>query len=163
MKSLSVIKIGGNVVDDNGQKKLEFGTGVFYLEQSYLRAASTALKEASEREIDDANPNGNIYSAVSAICRPLAIANGWAWNSPAHIQCWQEELAKYPASSLKEDVTIASIPSTELYRREYVSPVWTPSLSGFVILFTAIIGVVIFIRFLIWMCLEITLSLMKKS
>ena len=67
-----------NIVDDNGDKKIEFGTGVFYLEQSYIRAASVALKEASEAEIDDSNPHGNVYAAVSAVCRPLAIANGWS-------------------------------------------------------------------------------------
>jgi hypothetical protein len=152
-----------NIVDDNGLKKIEFGTGVFYLEQSYLRAAAIAIQEASEAEIDDSNPNGNIYGAVSAICGQLARANGWSWNTPAHIECWQTELAKYPASALEDGIISAKIPSTELYRREYVSPVWAPSISGFVILITAIIGVVIFIRLLIWICLEIALSLMKKS
>lgn len=163
LRDYTVSHIIVNIVDDNGLKKLEFGTGVFYLEQSYLRAAAAALKEASEAEIDDSNPNGNIYGAVSAICRQLALDNGWSWDTPAYIECWQTELAKYPASALEDGVVSAKIPSTELYRREYVSPVWTPSLAGFVILITAVIGVVIFIRFLIWICLEIALSLMKKS
>ncbi len=152
-----------NIVDDNGNKKLEFGTGVFYLEQSYLRAASVALREASEAEIDDSNPHGNVYAAVSAVCRPLAIANGWNWDTPAYIECWQTELAKYPADSLDDGTIKVKIPSTELYRREFTSPVWTPSLSGFVVLITLLLGVVIFIRFLIWLCLEIALNFMKNS
>lgn len=152
-----------NIVDDNGNKKLEFGTGVFYLEQSYITAASEALRLASEAEIDDSNPNGNIYSAVSAICRPLAIANGWAWNSPGYIECWQTELAKYPADSLNDGTIKVNIPSTELYRREFVSPIWTPSVAGFIVLITLLLGVVIFIRFLIWVVLEITLNFMKNS
>ena len=152
-----------NIVDDNGNKKLEFGTGVFYLEQSYLAAASEALRIASEAEIDDSNPNGNIYSAVSAICRPLAIANGWAWNSPGYIECWQTELAKYPADSLNDGTVKVNIPSTELYRREFVSPIWTPSAAGFIILITLLLGVVIFIRFIIWAVLEITLNFMKSA
>ncbi|MBQ1528105.1 hypothetical protein IIZ77_00465 [Candidatus Saccharibacteria bacterium] len=152
-----------NIVDDNGNKKLEFGTGVFYLEQSYIRAASAALREASEAEIDDGNPNGNIYASVSAICRSLALANGWNWDTPAYIECWQTELAKYPASTLNDGTIKVKIPSTELYRREFTSPIWTPSLAGFVVLVTIILGVVIFIRFLIWLCLEITLNFMKNS
>ncbi|MBR3594727.1 hypothetical protein IKL45_00610 [Candidatus Saccharibacteria bacterium] len=163
LKDFTVSHTVVNIVDDNGDKKLEFGTGVFYLEQSYLTAASEILQKASEAEIDDDNPNGNVYALASAVCRPLAIANGWSWNSPEHIACWQAELAKYPATSAESDTIRVSLPSTELYRREYVSPIWTPSLSGFVILATLILGVVIFIRLLIWICLEITLIIMKNA
>ncbi len=163
LKDFTVSHTVVNIVDDNGDKKLEFGTGVFYLEQSYLTAASEILQKASEAEIDDDNPNGNVYALASAVCRPLAIANGWSWNSPEHIACWQAELAKYPATSAEGDTIRVSLPSTELYRREYVSPIWTPSLSGLVILVTLILGVVIFIRLLIWICLEITLIIMKNA
>ncbi|MBR3256899.1 hypothetical protein IKG02_01250 [Candidatus Saccharibacteria bacterium] len=152
-----------NVVEENGTNKLEFGTGVFYLEQSYLRDASVAMEKAAEMEVDDSNPNGNIYALASAVCRPKAIANGWAWNSPGYLNCFTEELAKYPASDVESQTATASVPSTELYRREFVSPVWTPCLSGFVILLTLILGVVIFIRFLLWALLEITLIIMKKA
>ena len=163
LKNFTVSHTVVNIVDNNGDKKIEFGTGVFYLEQSYLTAASEILQKASEAEIDDNNPNGNIYALASAVCRPLAIANGWSWNSPEHIACWQTELAKYPSTSAEGDTVRVSLPSTELYRREYVSPVWTPSISGFVILITFILGVVIFIRLLIWICLEITLIIMKNA
>ena len=163
LKDFTVSHTVVNVVDNNGDKKIEFGTGVFYLEQSYLTAASEILQKASEAEIDDDNPNGNVYALASAVCRPLAIANGWSWNSPEHIACWQTELAKYPATSAEGDTVRVSLPSTELYRREYVSPVWTPSPSGFAILITLSLGVVIFIRFLIWICLEITLIIMKNA
>lgn len=163
LKNFTVSHTVVNIVDDNGNKKLEFGTGVFYLEQSYLTAASEIIQKASEAEIDDNNPNGNVYALASAVCRPLAIANGWSWNSPEHIACWQTELAKYPTASTDDKTIIhATLPSTELYRREYVSPVWTPSLSGFVILVTLLLGVVIFIRLLIWICLEIALIIMKN-
>ncbi|MBR3180985.1 hypothetical protein IKF63_02820 [Candidatus Saccharibacteria bacterium] len=151
-----------NVVDDNGIKKMEFGTGVFYLENSYIRDATAIINQASEQEIDDSNPNGNIYAAASAVCRPLAIANGWAWNSQGYLNCFTNELAKYPASALSEENISVTIPSTELYRHEFLSPIWAPCLSGFVILVTAVIGVVIFIRFLIWLVLEITLIILKN-
>ncbi len=163
LKDFTVSHVIVNIVDNNGGKKLEFGTGVFYLEQSYLRAASAALQAAADQEIDDSNPNGNIYAAASAVCRPLAIANGWAWDDPAHIACWQTELAKYPVDTSDPASVRVSLPSTELYRREYSSPVWAPTVSGFIVLITLILGVVIFIRFLIWVCLEIALIIMKNS
>lgn len=163
LKDFAFSNIIINITDDNGDKKIEFGTGVFYLEQSYLTATSEALRIASEAEIDDSNPNGNIYAAASSVCRPLAIANGWSWNSPEHIACYQTELAKYPAETISSNTIQAKLPSTELYRREFVSPLWAPTISGFAILITLLLGVVIFIRFLIWAILEITLNLMKKS
>ena len=163
LKSFASKNIIVNIIDDNGGKKIEFGTGVFYLEQSYLRAASAVLRAAAEKEIDDGNPNGNVYGIVSGICRPRAIANGWDWDTPDYIACWQEELAKFPASTLNDGTINVALPSTELYRREYSSPIWAPTVSGFFILVTLILGVVIFIRFLIWAGLEITLIIMKKS
>ena len=162
LKSFTSHHIVVNVIEENGANVIKFGTGVFYLEQSYLRAASTALDAAANLEIDDSNPNGNIYAAASAVCRPRAIANGWAWNNPNYLACFTEELSKYPADSLTDGTVTVEIPSTELYRREFSSPVWTFSLSGVVILITLALGVVIFIRFLIWLILEITLSLLKK-
>lgn len=151
-----------NVVEENGLNKLEFGTGVFYLEQSYIRDASSALDAAAELEIDDSNPNGNIYALASAVCRPRAIASGWSWNSSEYISCFSEELAKYPADSNSNGSISVALPSPELYRREFSSPIWVFSASGVAILLTIIIGVVIFIRFFIWLILEITLSITKK-
>lgn len=147
--------------EKNGEQFLKLGTGVFYLESSYRRAAAAALDAVANQEIDDSNPNGNIYAAASAVCRPRAIANGWTWDSPEHIDCYMTELAKYPADSLSSDSVTVEIPSTELYRREFSSPLWTPTLSGLVILTTCVLGVVIFIRILIWLILEIALNFLK--
>lgn len=162
LKNFTTKNVIVNIVDDNGLKKLEFGTGVFYLEQSYLRDAGAILEKASEAEIDDSNPNGNVYALASAACRPLAIRNGWSWNHPDHIACYQEELAKYPAEDVASATVTVKLPSTELYRREFASPVWAPTASGFVLLATILLGVVIFIRLLIWLILEISLVMLKS-
>lgn len=163
LKDFTTNNIVVNIIDNNGLKKIEFGTGVFYLEKSYARQATALLEAASDEEIDDSNPHGNIYADVSATCKGLALAYGWSWNTPAYIECWQEELAKFPESELEEGVIKVELPSTELFRREFSSPIWAPSAAGFVVLVTAILGVVIFIRFLIWCILEITLIIIKKS
>ncbi len=146
-----------NVVDDNGLQRVTFGTGPFYLEHQYIRAANAALEEAEKTLNSDTNPNGNIYQMASDVCRPQAIANGWAWNNPNYINCMMTEIQKYPSADEIQDVIVANLPSTELYRKDYASPVWAPTLTGFMILITIILIVVIFIRAVIWIILRLSL------
>ncbi len=146
-----------NVVDDNGLQRVTFGTGPFYLEHQYIRAANAALEEAEKTLNSDTNPNGNIYQMASDVCRPQAIANGWAWNNPNYINCMMTEIQKYPSADEIQDVIVANLPSTELYRKDYASPVWAPTLTGFMILITIILIVVIFIRAVIWTILRLSL------
>lgn len=152
-----------NTTESNGVRSVIFGTGPFYLEQQYLRAANAAIEEAEAKLADDSNPNGNIYAAVAAICQPQAIANGWAWYSPGYLDCWTSELAKYPASdNLSVELTV-DVPSTELYRRNYSSPIWAPTMAGFAVLACVILAVIIIVRLLISCVLGLALVFLKKS
>ncbi len=152
-----------NVVENNGIQSIVFGTGPFYLEHQYLRAANAAI-EASEAELaNDANPNGNIYAAAQSVCRPLAIANGWAWNSPGYLDCWTTELAKYPTTDSLDTQLTANIPSTELYRHNYASPIWAPSAAGWVILLCVVLFLVIVIRLIIWGILHLALFFSREA
>lgn len=152
-----------NITERNGIQKLAFGTGPFYLENQYLRAANEAIAEAEGQLSDDSNPNGNIYAAVSAICRPQALANGWAWNSPGYLNCWTTELDKYPAAAELNSQLTANVPSTELFRYDYASPIWAPSWAGWAILACVIILVIIIIRLVIWCVLHIFLLFLGKN
>lgn len=146
-----------NIVDDNGAQKITFGTGPFYLEHQYIRAANKALEEAEKKMTVDENPNGNIYQMASEVCRPQAIANGWSWNDPNYINCMVGEIQKYPAADEINDTIAASLPSTELYRKNYASPLWAPTFTGFMLLLTLIVIVVIFIRGAVWLFLRLSL------
>lgn len=157
LKEFTLSNIVINVVDDNGAQKVTFGTGPFYLEQTYRRTARVALEEAQKAAEDDSNPYGNIYQMASSVCQPQAIANGWTWDSPQFVGCMRGEIEKYPASENLADAYMATLPSTELYRKEYVSPVWAPSLIGFLLIITIILIVVIFIRGVIWVVLRLSL------
>lgn len=152
-----------NITEANGAPVVVFGTGPFYLEQQYLRAANAAIAEAESTIIDDSNPNGNIYAAVSAICQPQAIANGWVWSSPEYLNCWTSELAKYPASDKLENTLAAAVPSTELYRVNYASPLWSPTPTGFALLACTIIIIIIIVRLLIWVVLHLALAILGRS
>ena len=146
-----------NVVDDNGKQEVTFGTGPFYLEHTYIRAANKALEEAEARIASDSNPNGNIYQMASEVCQPQAIANGWSWDDANYINCMVGEIQKYPAADELSDTIAASLPSTELYRKNYASPVWAPTLTGLMLVITLVIIVVIFIRGAIWVILWLSL------
>ena len=149
-----------NVVEKNGVQRITFGTGPFYLEDSYTRDATAALAEAEQKLSTDENPNGNVFAAAMAVCKPQAIKNGWAWNSPGYLNCMTGEINKYPTSETAYEIT-ADIPSTSLYRYDFSSPVWAPCLSGFAILLCAVLIVVIFIRILLWCILRIALIFLK--
>lgn len=150
-----------NVVESNGLQEITFGTGPFYLEQQYLRAANAAIEEARNNIVDDSNPNGNIYAAAAAVCQPQAIAGGWQWTDQRYLDCWMNELAKYPESDLDSNILTAKIPSTELYRHDYSSPIfsWTPA--GIAIILCIVLAVVIVIRILIWCVLKTALLFLK--
>ena len=137
-----------NVVDENGAQKVMFGTGPFYLEHQYIRAANKALEEAEASMTGDNNPYGNVYGEAGAICKERALQNGWAWNNPNFINCMLEEINKYPSAA-------------ELHGHNYASPVWAPSLTGFFVLLTVITIVVIFIRFIGWVIIRLSLLFIR--
>ncbi len=157
LKSFTFNNIVINVVDDNGAQKITFGTGPFYLEHTYIRAANRALAAAEEKFADDSNPNGNIYAAASATCKVQAIQNGWTWDNANYINCMVSEIQKYPAADNIESQIAASLPSTELYRHNYASPIWAPTAAGWMIVVAAVIIIVLLIRGIIWIFLRISL------
>ncbi len=152
-----------NVIDDNGTQKLIFGTGPFYLENSYKRDAQAAIDKITSEIADDSNPNGNIYNAATSVCQPIAIQNGWTWDNPLYIECVTNELNKYPEMQNLTDTTTAKIPSTELYRYDFASPVWAPTWAGFTIILCLILIIVIITRIIIWLILRLSLLILKKS
>ena len=148
-----------NIVEKNGVQRITFGTGPFYLEQSYIRDATAALEEAENNLGSDDNPNGNVFAAAMAVCKPQAIKNGWAWNSEGYLSCMTGEINKYPEA--EQLTTEAKLPSTALYRYDFSSPLWAPSLSGLVMILTGVVILIIFIRVLIWCTLKIALIFVK--
>lgn len=152
-----------NFVEKNGTTSLSFGTGSFYLEHQYKRLATKALEEAEKMaaEISDDNPNGNVYAYANSVCRPQAIKNGWRWNSAEYIACMTGEINKYPVSDYITERISASIPSTALFRYDFASPVFAPTLSGFAILICVILIIIILIRIITWLILKIALLFLK--
>lgn len=151
-----------NVVEKNGVSRVTFGSGPIYLEHQYQRKASAALAEAEANAASDENPNGNVFAKAMDVCKPLAIQNGWAWNSPGYIECMTGEIAKYPTSERIEDTYAAALPSTNLFRYDFASPIWTFSPAGVMGIVCIILAMITFVRFIIWLLLKIALIFIKN-
>ena len=150
-----------NITEENGQTKISFGTGPFYLANQYYRKAAAILAEAEANVGDDSNPNGNVYAAAMAVCKPQAIANSWVWNSPGYIACMTGEINKYPTSETLTESIKVELPSPSLYRFEFVSPLWTPTASGFTILVCLIVIAWLLLKFFAWTVVKIAIKMLK--
>jgi len=151
-----------NVVEQNGTQKITFGTGPFYLEHQYLRAANAAIEAAEERLKNSENPDSNAYAEAMAFCRPQAVANGWSLLSAQYYDCLNRALSTHPTIENLEIQITADVPSTELFRYNYASPVWAPTWAGWVILLCFIIIIIVVVRILIWCVLRIALFFLDK-
>ena len=137
-----------NFIDDNGSQKIVFGTGAFYLENQYNRKANEALKTAQEK-INEEGGNMNEYNVhkkVAEVCDAEAIKHGWRYPNVNYINCFVNELAKYPEADQLAVTAEAKLPPTDLFRHDYASPMWYPCASGLVILICIILIFVIIIR-----------------
>jgi hypothetical protein len=112
-------------------------TGPFYLEGQYRRDAQKLVDAAKNN-----NSSGvNINAEAEATCKPRYTV----W-SPAYVQCFADELAKYPPSP--DPVQNVTLPSTDLYRYSFSSPLWSPDFAGWSIALCIIIIVMIIARLL---------------
>ena len=163
LKKFTESHIVVNFIDKNGNTEVVFGTGPFYLEHQYNRLALAAIQKAQElaSQITDNNPNGNVYAKANEVCRPQAIRNGWHWNSAPYIACMTTEIQKYPANDYITNQITASIPNTALFRYDFASPVWSPTISGFLILFSVLLAIIIIFRIITWILLHIALIFLK--
>ena len=137
-----------NFIDDNGSQKIIFGTGAFYLENQYVRKANEALKAAQDK-INQAGANMNEYNVhkkVADICDAQAVQKGWRYPNVNYINCFVNELAKYPEADQLAVTAEAKLPPTDLFRHDYASPMWYPCASGIIILICVLLVFVIIIR-----------------
>ena len=146
-------------IQHDGMTSYVFGTGPFYLEHKYTRTANEAIAKAKE-EINQGsvnNPNGNIFAKVSEYCDSI----GYDYPSQPYLDCWVNELAKYPASDTMATSEDVKIPSKELFRFDYASPVWYPCLSGWLIAITSILLLIVLVRAIYWIIIRIAVLFVK--
>jgi hypothetical protein len=71
------------------------------------------------------------------------------------------EINKYPATDYITEQISASIPNTALFRYDFISPIWAPTLAGFTILLSILLALIIIIRVITWILLRIALIFIK--
>lgn len=126
-------------------------TDLFSLHHQYDRDNQKALEEAQKRSEHSENPNGNIYKKAADICDPQ-----FPGYSQAYLQCFMNELAKYPSSGSIDDSV--NLPPAELYQYNFASPIWTPDLAGWAVLAALIISVVIVTKIILTLVLQMILK-----
>lgn len=146
-----------NVTEVNGVQSIFFGTGPFYLEHQYLRAANAAIEQAKSELITEENPHRDVYATIEETCQAQAVN----WN--AYLTCWTSEIERYPVEVTPVTNIAAKVPSTELYRHNYASPLWSTTPAGFAMLASVIVAIIIIIRFVIWCALKLALAFLQKS
>ncbi len=164
LKQFTSSHIVFNVVEENGNQHFAFGTGAFYLNNLYRRRANEALKVAQDKILEE-DPTmlayGNIYKKVADDCDAKGKKNGWRYPNKKYLDCFINELANYPPSEQTQVSKVANLPSKELFRYDYSSPVWCWCLSGVLILICAIIAIIIIIRILIWIFTTVAILIVR--
>lgn len=122
-------------------------TDAFYLEHQYGRDAQKAVEAAK----DYSNPNGNVNAKAEAVCKPKFTV----W-SQAYVQCFTDELAKYPPSP--DPTQNVKLPSPQLYRHTFASPLWSPDFAGWSVAVCGAIVLLIVIRLLSLLVLRLLLK-----
>lgn len=140
---LTADKVGDNNVTESRLYDLQryvsehanADSGPFFLEQQYRRDVQKLVDAAAGQ----GNPNGNINVKAEAICKPQYKV----W-SLAYVQCFTDELAKYPPSS--DPVQNVKLPTVDLYRYDFAAPQWSPDFAGWSLVACGVIAVMILVR-----------------
>lgn len=127
-------------------------TGPLYLEYQYRRDSQKVVDAAKNA----GNQNGNVNVKADAVCKPQYTA----W-SPAYVQCFVDELAKYPPSP--DPAQNVKLPNVQLYRFSYASPLWTPDFAGWSSLVCVVIMGVIVARLIGLAALRFMLKRHRRS
>ena len=113
-------------------------TGPFYLEQQYRRD----VRKISQANNSEATTEKDRKQA-DAVCK-ARYPGGW---SLAYVYCFTEQLSnavKARGGSYQQ----LTLPTPDLYRHEFTSPLWSPDFAGFSLLVSVFITVVIILRLL---------------
>jgi len=145
----------------NGESEMVLGTGVFYLEGQYRRAAEEALDRARTEAAKAGNAGfGNAYGKVMDICDARARRYGWGYTAP-YFNCIANELSGFPEGEVVSDQLTANIPPAALYRVSFVSPLvsWEPVTP--VMLAIIALGILLAIRILVFTISRLGAKLLK--
>lgn len=112
------------------------GKGV-YLEHKYNRDRDAALRSATQTS----NPNSPVYQQASIECR-ARWQGGVASFRNDYVQCVIEKVSGLSAGR----AAALKLPHADMYRYDFVSPLWTPDFTGFSVVLCILVVIIIFGR-----------------
>lgn len=112
------------------------GQNGIYLEHTYQRAYDRAVQEG----LKDDSASRNLYEQADQACQ--AVFNR-TYSFPAYTQCVAERLTE---ESSNDPLSNVALPSVDIFRYNFVSPVWSPDFAGFSVLITGVIAVLLVFR-----------------
>lgn len=113
----------------------DLGKGV-YLQKSYERARDAALANVTATS----NPQAAVYQQASIDCRSRFVGGVASFRND-YVQCVVERVAAMNQSA--DPLSSLSLPKADLYRYDFVSPLWSPDLAGLLTLLLAVVVLVI--------------------
>lgn len=114
------------------------GSGI-YLEHSYQRAYDQAVQEAGKSGAGSA-----LYQQADRECQSLFSKTA---SFQAYLQCVADKITA--SGSAQDPLAAVKAPPADLYRYNFASPVWSLDVAGFMLLMTALLGLIIIGRFLL--------------
>jgi hypothetical protein len=108
--------------------------GVIYLQESYNRDYASALAAAA----NERNPNSNVYQQASITCRDR-FQGGTASFRNDYVACVAAAVSNLPSEQQQK----AHLPSPELYRYSFSSPLISFDVAGLSVMTTFILGLFI--------------------
>lgn len=130
----------------------DLGDGL-YLEHSYARARDAALERATN---DETNPNSAVYQRASIECRSRFQGGVESYRND-YVQCVIDQVGSMTEA---EDPTVdIDLPRADIYRHDFVSPLWSPDAAGLAVLLSLLIAVIILVKI---MLAAVTKLLVKK-
>ena len=113
-----------------------------YLQYTYERERDRVLDKASSAT-NNSNPNAKVYQKASIECRARWQGGVESFRND-YVQCVIDRVKTLQAGS--EAVTALRLPKADLYRHDFISPLWSPDFAGFSVLFCLLILVLIICR-----------------
>ncbi len=133
-------------------KHMNTSTGQFDLTEQYKRDVQKAIDASA----NDENPHGIVTARVREVCDPQFAA----W-SQAYVQCFIDELNKFPSAPSVEEMV--RLPPPALYRHSFAAPLWSPDFAGFSVLVFLFIVLIIIGRWLHFAFLTLLLKLRRRG
>lgn len=119
-------------------------TSKFDLKEQYNRDVKALMDDLAARSGQE-----TANQRADAICRPQF--SGYSY---AYTVCMRDEMLRTAPGELAEP----ELPDPRLYRKEFISPLWTPDFAGFAVLVCIVLIVAIIVRALSVLVLRLMLK-----